>query len=262
VSFSEVMNDQKILLVNLSKGLLGDYNSALIGHIVFSRLWAAALERASIPASERKDFFIYLDEFQNMTTDSLPAVLSEARKFRVAVTLANQFFSQVPELTRDALMGNVGSRITFRLGPKDAEPFAGWLGADVHPHDLTTLPNHLAVAALSAKGVPMDPFPFKTAPPSDGWSDDRAADARDRSRKQFGVPTESLDPSFFSRWAHIAGSASAMLFAPSVPASDPSPVIGDSIPEPTFMALLTDSWVRFGRGAVGSGLRGRAGRGR
>src|SRR5690606_20724866 len=122
VLFSEVMSEQRILLVNLSKGLLGQYNSALIGHIVFSRLWSAALERASVPARERKAFFVYIDEFQNMTTDSLPAVLSEARKFQVGLTLANQFFSRVPELTRDAIMGDVGSRVTFRVGPKDAAP--------------------------------------------------------------------------------------------------------------------------------------------
>ena len=157
-AFPYSLSKDKILLVNLSKGLLGDYNSALIGHIVFSRLWSAALERASIPAHERREFFIYIDEFQNMTTDSLPAVLSEARKFRVGLTLANQFFSQVPELTREAIMGNVGSRITFRLGPKDAEPFAHWLGPDVDSHDLTGLPNHLAVGALSNHGVPIDPF--------------------------------------------------------------------------------------------------------
>ena len=237
VSFSEIMSERRILLVNLSKGLLGEYNSALIGHIVFSRLWSAALERASVPARERADFFVYIDEFQNMTTDSLPAVLSEARKFRVGLTLANQFFSQVPELTRDAIMGNVGSRVTFRVGPKDAAPFASWLGSEVHPDDLTGLPNHVAVGALSAQGVPLDPFPFRTRPPADNWTEKRAEAARDHSRKQWAVPTGSLDASFFTRWAHVEGSASARLFA--APASQGIEVIGDSIQEPSFI----ETWI-------------------
>lgn len=217
VSFSDVMANQRILLVNLSKGLLGDYNSALIGHIVFSRLWSAALERGSIPASDRRDFFIYIDEFQNMTTDSLPAVLSEARKFRVGLTLANQFFSQVPELTREAIMGNVGSRITFRLGPKDAEPFAHWLGPDVHAHDLTGLPNHLAVGALSNHGVPIDPFPFKTEPPIGQRDETVAEKVRERSREQWASPVEALDAAFFTRWAHVQGSFSDRLLTPASP---------------------------------------------
>lgn len=217
VSFSDVMTNQRILLVNLSKGLLGDYNSALIGHIVFSRLWSAALERASIPARERREFFIYIDEFQNMTTDSLPAVLSEARKFRVGLTLANQFFSQVPELTREAIMGNVGSRITFRLGPKDAEPFAHWLGPDVDSHDLTGLPNHLAVGALSNHGVPIDPFPFRTEPPLGDWDETVAEKVRERSREQWASPVETLDAAFFTRWAHVQGSFSDRLLSPTPP---------------------------------------------
>lgn len=217
VSFGDVMADQRILLVNLSKGLLGDYNSALIGHIVFSRLWSAALERAAVPARERRDFFIYIDEFQNMTTDSLPAVLSEARKFRVGLTLANQFFSQVPELTREAIMGNVGSRITFRLGPKDAEPFAHWLGPDVHAHDLTGLPNHLAVGALSNQGVPIDPFPFRTQPPLGRWDETEAEKVRERSREQWASPVETLDAAFFTRWAHVQGSFSDRLLTQTPP---------------------------------------------
>lgn len=226
VSFSDVIANQRILLVNLSKGLLGDYNSALIGHIVFSRLWSAALERAAVPARQRRDFFIYIDEFQNMTTDSLPAVLSEARKFRVGLTLANQFFSQVPELTREAIMGNVGSRITFRLGPKDAEPFAHWLGPDVLAHDLTGLPNHLAVGALSNQGVPIDPFPFRTEPSIGHWNEAVAEKMRDRSREQWASPVETLDAAFFTRWAHVQGSFSDRLLtqpSPEAPTSGEAP---------------------------------------
>ena len=238
VSFSDVMTNQRILLVNLSKGLLGDYNSALIGHIVFSRLWSAALERASIPASDRREFFIYIDEFQNMTTDSLPAVLSEARKFRVGLTLANQFFSQVPGLTREAIMGNVGSRITFRLGPKDAEPFAHWLGPDVDSHDLTGLPNHLAVGALSNHGVPIDPFPFRTEPPIGDWDETVAEKVRERSREQWASPVETLDAAFFTRWAHVQGSFSDRLLSPT----PPEPPARTDAPEPPAQRFI-ERWI-------------------
>lgn len=240
VSFSDVMTNQHILLVNLSKGLLGDYNSALLGHIVFSRLWSAALERASLPARERRDFFIYIDEFQNMTTDSLPAVLSEARKFRVGLTLANQFFSQVPELTREAIMGNVGSRITFRLGPKDAEPFAHWLGPDVHAHDLTGLPNHLAVGALSNQGVPIDPFPFRTEPPIGHWDETVAEKVRDLSREQWASPVETLDAAFFTRWAHVHDSFSDRLLGPAPPEPPTSEDAPPAAAQPFIQRWITN----------------------
>jgi hypothetical protein len=234
ISFSDVLNQQRILLVNLSKGMLGEYNSSLIGYIVFARLWSAALERASMPPLERKDFFVYIDEFQNMTSESLPDVLSEARKYRVGMTLANQFFSQVPEQTRDAIMGNVANRITFRLGPKDADPFASWMGREVHADDLVGLPNYTAIASLSNDGVPIDPLVMRADPPGDRGDLERAAIARARSREQWAVPCDQLDSAFFSRWRHVpqSFSASAMQRAQTRNSSDAgggtsSPILDD-----------------------------------
>lgn len=214
ISFSEILDQQRILLVNLSKGTLGGYNSGLIGYVAFTRLWSAALERASMPASERRDFFVYVDEFQNMTSRSLPDVLSEARKFRVGVTLANQFFTQIPEETRDAIMGNVSNRITFRLGPKDAGPFSSWLGRDVHADDLTNVPNYVAIASISERGVPLDPMVVNTDPPLDSGRPERAAEVRERSRQQWAKPVDTLDEEFFERWRHVAGSISASSVRP------------------------------------------------
>lgn len=213
ISFSDILRDRRILLVNLSKGLLGEYNSALIGHIVFARLWSAALERAALTREDRPDFFIYIDEFQNMTSESLPDVLSEARKFRVGMTLANQFFSQVPESTRDAIMGNVSNRVTFRVGPKDAGMFATWLGRAVHPDDLIRMPNYVGVAALSNSGVPLDPVVLQTDAPPESRGTDRAEMVRERSRAKWGRPVDELDRAFFARWRHVAGSSSSKLAA-------------------------------------------------
>lgn len=209
ISFSDVLLDQRILLVSLSKGLLGEYNSALVGYIVFARLWSAALERASVRIDQRRPFHLYIDEFQNITNESLPAVLSEARKFRMSLTLANQFFTQIPEFTRDAIMGNVGSRVTFRLGPKDAELFSPWIGRGVHPDDLTTLPNHTAVGTLSDFGIPLPPFALRADGPPPSAGERRAEAARAASRSQWAKPVEGLDDAFFSRWRHIPGSIAA-----------------------------------------------------
>jgi len=206
ISFGDVLNNRRILLVNLSKGMLGEYNSALLGQVVFMRLWGAALERASLPMEQRQDFFIYVDEFQNMTTDSLPSVLSEARKFRVGLTLANQFFTQVPEGTRDSIMGNVGSRVTFRLGPKDAQPFAFWLGSGVRADDLTELPNFHSVVSLSQRGVPLDSFVMRSDPPRNAGTGTRGQRARERSRANWARPIGELDVDFFGRWAGVHGS--------------------------------------------------------
>ena len=216
ISFSDILSERRILLVNLSKGMLGEYNSSLIGHIVFTRLWSAALERATVDVSQRPDFFVYVDEFQNMTSESLPDVLSEARKFRVGITLANQFFSQIPERTRDAIMGNVGNRITFRVGPKDATLFSTWMGRNVHAEDLTSVPNHIAIASLSDAGVPLDPMVIRTDPPNDSADPTRATAVRDASRKAWARPVDQVDRAFFARWRHVPGSMAAK-FAREVP---------------------------------------------
>lgn len=206
ISFSEILRDRRILLVNLSKGLLGTYNSSLIGYVVFTRLWAAALERAAIPRSDRAPFHVYIDEFQNMTSQSLPTVLSEARKFNMSLTLANQFFSQVPSETREAIMGNTGSRMTLRLGPKDAGLFREWMGADVRLEELMTLPNHVGLASMSRQGRPLEPFAFRTVPPAQPPDINRSTLVREQSRRRWARPVGELDEEFALRWAGVPGS--------------------------------------------------------
>jgi len=217
-SFADVLGERKILLVNLSKGLLGEYNSALIGHIVFARLWGAALERASVAYKDRPDFYVYIDEFQNSTSDSLPVVLSEARKFRIALTLANQFFTQVPEMTRDSIMGNVGSRVTLRIGPKDAQLFTAWFGKEVEADHLTGLPNYTAISSLSNDGVPIDPLVMRTEPACRDLGAGRAEEVRCRSREQWARPVGELEDDFFGRWRHIEGSIASRVARPAAPA--------------------------------------------
>ena len=127
---TDVMNTQKILLATLSKGVLGDINSSLIGLILVSKIQMAAMKRQQMPASERKDFFLYIDEFQNYVTDSIESILSEARKYRLGLIIAHQYLGQLQKsdaLTKsslnlkDAIFGNVGSMMSYKIGPEDAK---------------------------------------------------------------------------------------------------------------------------------------------
>ena len=116
INLREVMDKGKILIVNLAKGRLGEDNSALLGAMLITKIQLAAMSRVDLPEEQRKDFYLYVDEFQNFATDSFVNILSEARKYRLSLTLANQYISQMPEAVRDAVFGNVGTIIAFRVG--------------------------------------------------------------------------------------------------------------------------------------------------
>lgn len=120
-NFREVMDSSKILVVNLSKGRIGDINANLLGMIIVGKLLMAALSRVDLPDDQRRDFYLYIDEFQNFTTESIATILSEARKYRLDLIIAHQFIKQLSDKIRDAVFGNVGSIMAFRIGPDDAE---------------------------------------------------------------------------------------------------------------------------------------------
>ncbi|MFT4263471.1 MAG: type IV secretion system DNA-binding domain-containing protein [Nocardioides sp.] len=246
VSFSDIIRDRRILLVNLSKGAMGSSNAELLGHVVVMKLWGTILERTRIPHSQRTPFYVYIDEFQNITTDSLDTMLAEARKYGVGLTLANQFFDQLNESTRAALLGNVGTKLAFRLGPADAAAFCRWLGGDVEPDELTHLPNHQMVAALSPGGVPTSPVLLKTRAPSE--PDFAAAEAvRERSRTAHAVAVDVAEERFTRRWAPVAGSFAAKALEarrkaePSDPGTTETPGVGPTQGAPTSSFL--DSWL-------------------
>src|SRR3979411_2878800 len=124
------MDDGRVLLVNLSKGRLGDDVSALLGSFLVTALQLAAMSRADTAEAERPDYFLYVDEFQNFATESFATILSEARKYRLALTLANQYLGQLEEATRQAVFGNVGTLVSFQVGADDAEAIATQFGGD------------------------------------------------------------------------------------------------------------------------------------
>jgi hypothetical protein len=160
-----VMDEGRILLVNLAKGKIGEDTAALLGSMLVSRIGLAALSRADLPEQERRDCHVYLDEFQNFTTLSLATMLSELRKYRVGLILAHQHFSQLDEQVRDAILGNVGTIISFRLGPADAELIAKELYPEFSETDLINLPNYHIYLKLMVDGAVSRPFSARTIGP-------------------------------------------------------------------------------------------------
>ncbi len=150
--FRQVMDERKILLVNLAKGMLGEDPASLFGALLVSGLGVAALSRAAMPDSERREFFLYLDEFQTFTTLSLASMLSELRKYRVGLALAHQHLSQLELPVRDAILGNVGTTISFRLGLADAEILEKEFWPEFRARDLVGLPNYQGYVRLMVDG--------------------------------------------------------------------------------------------------------------
>ncbi len=160
--FREVMDTKKILLINLSKGRLGEKNANLLGLIVVGKLFMAALSRADNPRAAHVPFYLYIDEFQNVTTDSIPGILSEARKYKLGMSMAHQFLSQIEEKTRNAVFGNVGNMVVFRVGEEDGEFFAKQFAPTFEALDFVNIENRNAYAKILVGGVPQKPFDMKT----------------------------------------------------------------------------------------------------
>jgi len=163
----QVMDDGKILIVNLSKGLIGEDASSLLGALLVAMIGFAGQSRAELPLEDRWDFHVYLDEFHTFTTEGLAGMLAELRKYRVNLVLAHQYLTQLELPVRDAILGNVGTVITFRLGLPDAEILAKEFAPEFSDHDLMTLPNHHLYLKLMVDGVVSKPFSAEALPPSD-----------------------------------------------------------------------------------------------
>ena len=197
--FQDIMNNNKILLVNLSKGKLGDLNSKLLGIVFVMKFQAAAMARAKIPEDERKDFTLYVDEFQNFATDSFETILSEARKYRLSLVLANQFMTQLKEELREAILGNVGTIITGRIGITDAEIMVKRYTPVFDAEDLTKLPNFESVCVAQIEGVPSAPFSMAWIPPM-GHQNAQLGDALRRlSAAKYGHPRAQVEREIAAR---------------------------------------------------------------
>ncbi|MEI8174529.1 MAG: CxxC-x17-CxxC domain-containing protein [bacterium] len=169
INIFDMMNEGKIFLVNVSKGRIGEDNSGLLGGMIITKIQLAAMERVRIPEESRKDFYLYVDEFQNFVTDAFAGILSEARKYRLNLTVAHQYTAQLvvdkSSAVRDAVFGNVGTMIVFRVGSDDAEFLESEFDPEFTPQDLVNLPNYKIYLKLMIDGVTSRPFSAKTLPP-------------------------------------------------------------------------------------------------
>lgn len=163
--FRKIMDEKKILLVNLSKGRLGEINANLIGMIIVGKILMAALSRVDDSSKGYPPFYLYMDEFQNVTTDSIAAILSEARKYKLGLTIAHQFIAQLEEKISDAVFGNVGSIAAFRVGPEDAEFLEKQFEPVFTASDLMNIENRNAIVRVLNNGTPTKPFTILTSPP-------------------------------------------------------------------------------------------------
>lgn len=169
INIFDIMNSKKIFLVNVSKGRIGEDNSALLGGMLITKLQLSAMERVRIPENQREDFYLYVDEFQNFVTDSFASILSEARKYRLNLIIAHQYIAQLEtadsKTVKDAVFGNVGTMIIFRVGADDADALEKEFEPEFMVEDFVNLPNYHIYTKLMVDGVTSRPFSARTLPP-------------------------------------------------------------------------------------------------
>jgi len=209
----EIMNEEKILLVNVSKGRIGEDNSALLGAMIITKIQLAAMERVRIPEEDRRDFYLYVDEFQNFATDSFAHILSEARKYRLNIIIAHQYVGQlvtdISTKVRDAVFGNVGTIIVFRVGAADAEFLEKEFEPEFTQQDLVNLPNYHIYLKLMVDGVTSRPFSAVTLPPLKFESDPGVKEKIIRtSRERYATPRSEVEEKI-ARWSGLVGEMSA-----------------------------------------------------
>jgi len=204
LNMREMMDDGKILIANLSKGKIGEENSRLLGALLVTKLQLAAMSRVNIPEKQRKDFFLYVDEFQNFATEAFANILSEARKYRLSLVLANQYMAQLEEMTalgrstkvRDAVFGNVGTFIVFRVGAEDAEYLEKEFIPEVTAEDFVNLAKYNVYIKLMIDGVAGRPFSAHTLKPfelpKESYKDKIIMVARERYSIERSVVEEKI----------------------------------------------------------------------
>ncbi len=215
IDIRKIMDERKIFIVNISKGRVGEDNSKLLGSLIITKLQLAAMSRVDIPEKERKDFYLYVDEFQNFATSSFVTVLSEARKYRLSLILGHQYIAQMEEMVRDAVFGNVGTLATFRVGPEDAEFLEKEYGPEFTATDLVNLPKYNIYVKLMIDGLTSKPFSAVTLNPFEPDKESSTEKIINASRERYGNPREVIEEKI-KKWF-----GSAPLPAMAVPGHQP-----------------------------------------
>ncbi len=191
-NFRQIMDERKILLINLSKGRLGEINANLIGMIFVGKILMAALSRVDDPTMSFAPFMLHIDEFQNVSTPAIASILSEARKYKLGLTVAHQFIAQLDPVIKDAVFGNVGSLAAFRVGPEDAQFLEQQFSPPFSSGDLMNIPNWNAYMKVLANGTPTPPFSIAANPPTE-TDHARVASMIQRSSERYGKPRAEVE---------------------------------------------------------------------
>jgi hypothetical protein len=202
-NFRDIIDNRKILVVNLSKGKIGDINANLLGLTIVSRLLMAAFSRSDTPGQNQlPDFYLYMDEFQNFSTPSIATILSEARKYKLDLIMAHQFIKQLPEEIKNAVFGNVGSMAVFRVSPEDAEYLKTKFEPTFTPQDLSNIDNLNAYVNLLIGGQTARPFNIRVETDKifGAGSKEMSAAIKELSRMKFGRPREEVEKELMARY--------------------------------------------------------------
>ncbi len=198
----DIMDNKKILILSMSKGRIGEDNAALLGSMMITKIQLAAMSRANIVEEKREDFYLYVDEFQNFATESFASILSEARKYRLNLTMAHQYIEQMSEEVQAAVFGNVGTLVVFRVGAKDAE----FLEQEFDPifllQDLVNLPAHNVYLKLMIDGMTSPGFSATTLPRLEEYRTNNRAKVTAISRERYGRPREIVEDRI-KRWSGV-----------------------------------------------------------
>jgi len=204
LSIPFIMERGRIFIANLSKGLLGEDKSSLLGSLLVTQFQLAALAREAMPEAKRRDCYLYVDEFQNVATDAFCSILSEARKYRLNLTLSHQFTTQLRPEVREAVFGNMGSIVAFRTGAADAELLSREFGSVYPMHEFTELSNYEVLVKLLAGGQAQEPFRGRTLPALIPQNPARSRDLIRLSQERFGTPRAVVE-SKIARWLSRQG---------------------------------------------------------
>ncbi|MBU2540137.1 type IV secretion system DNA-binding domain-containing protein [Patescibacteria group bacterium] len=226
IDMRKIMDEGKILILNLSKGRIGEDNSRLLGALLITKLQLAAMSRVDIPEEERRDFYLYVDEFQNFATESFANILSEARKYRLDLTLGHQYIAQMEDEVRDAVFGNVGTLILFRIGAEDAEYLEREFTPEFLAQDLVGLTKYNIYLKLMIDGVAGRPFSAQTLPPIEAPEKSSRDKIIKTSRERYGVRRELVEDKI-RRWTGETDEGTMKTHS-SAPAGTP-PTLYDAI---------------------------------
>jgi len=210
IDIRKMMDEEKILIANISKGKIGEDNSRLLGALLITKLQLAAMSRVDIPEEERKDFYLYVDEFQNFATEAFCNILSEARKYRLVLILGNQYIAQLEEMTptgrstkvRDAVFGNVGTIVVFRVGAEDAEFLEKEFTPEFTAQDLVNLGKYNIYLKLMVDGLASRPFSARTLPPIPKPAESNKEKIIYISRERYGTPQKIIEEKI-SKWTGV-----------------------------------------------------------